>query len=107
MARRDWYCEDVLSGDLEVNRIWEDDRVLAFDHPHPLSEIHVVTIPKAHVPSILSPEAKDGDLLESILEAIQQVARIKGLDKEVSRNRRDNQNSRLKRQATQTGGNRI
>jgi histidine triad (HIT) family protein len=82
MANRDWYCEDVLSGNLDVNKIWEDDLVLAFDHPSPLAEIHVVTIPKKHIPSILSEEAKDGVLLVSMVEAIQNVARIKGLDKD-------------------------
>jgi diadenosine tetraphosphate (Ap4A) HIT family hydrolase len=29
MARRYWYCEDILSGEVEVRRVWEDDRVLA------------------------------------------------------------------------------
>lgn len=29
MARRDWYCEDILSGKLDVQRVYEDDRVLA------------------------------------------------------------------------------
>ena len=33
MARRDWYCEDVLSGELDVERVYEDDLVLAFRHP--------------------------------------------------------------------------
>ena len=29
MALRDWYCEDILSGKLDVQRVHEDDRVLA------------------------------------------------------------------------------
>lgn len=81
MARRDWYCEDVLSGKLEVQVVWEDDRVLAFHHPEPKAEIHIVVIPKAHVPSILAPEALDGDLLVSMVTAVQAAARATGLDK--------------------------
>ena len=53
MARRDWYCEDVLSGKLDVQRVYEDDRVLAFHHPRPVAKIHVVVVPKDHVASIL------------------------------------------------------
>jgi histidine triad (HIT) family protein len=49
MARRDWYCEDVLSEKIKVQRVWEDDRVLAFHHPQSQAEIHVVVIPKTHV----------------------------------------------------------
>ena len=49
MAYSDWYCEDVLSGKIEVRKVWEDDRVLAFHHPKAQAEIHVVVIPKTHV----------------------------------------------------------
>ena len=81
MAFRDWYCEDVLPGKIAVRKVWEDERVLAFHHPEPTAEIHVVVIPKAHVPSLLDPLALDGALLSSMLQAIQNVARELGLDK--------------------------
>jgi histidine triad (HIT) family protein len=80
MARRDWYCEDVLSGVLEVKKVWEDVRVVAFHHPQPQAEIHVVVIPKTHVTSLLDPLALDGALLSSMMLAVQQVARELGLD---------------------------
>ena len=80
MARRDWYCEDVLSGKLEVAVVWEDARVLAFHHPKPKGEIHVVVIPKDHVQSILDPKALDGALLTSMVTAVQQTAVRLGLD---------------------------
>ena len=81
MARRDWYCEEVLSGKLDVDIIWENDKVLAFHHPQPTSEIHVVVVPKKHITSILDDEAADGDLLTSIVQAIQIVAKSTKLDK--------------------------
>ena len=81
MARRDWYCADVLSGKLEIKKVWEDERVLAFHHPQPQAEIHVVVIPKNHITSLLDPLALDGLLLSSMVQAIQVVARELGLDK--------------------------
>jgi len=84
MAHRDWYCEDVLSGNLEIRKVWEDERVLAFYHPQPqaeMAEMHVVVIPKKHVPSLLDPMALDGALLSSMVLAVQEVARELGLDK--------------------------
>jgi histidine triad (HIT) family protein len=80
VARRDWYCEDVLSGKLEVHKVWEDERVLAFYHPRPQAEIHIVVIPKQHVSSLLDPRALDGALLASLMLAVQEVARRLGLD---------------------------
>ena len=82
MAFRDWYCEDVLSGRLDVRVVWEDELVLAFHHPEPQATIHVVIIPKQHVPSLMSPGALDGSLLSSMIRAIQEVARKLGLDRE-------------------------
>jgi histidine triad (HIT) family protein len=80
MAGRDWYCEDVLSGKIEVCKVWEDERVLAFHHPRPQAPIHVVVIPKMHVPSLLDPMAMDGELPASMIHAVQETARILGLD---------------------------
>ena len=80
MALTDWYCEDVLSGKLTVRKVFEDDRVLAFHHPRPARPVHVVVIPKAHVPSLLDERALDGELLSSMVSAIQHVARALELD---------------------------
>jgi len=82
MARRDWYCEDVLSGHIEIRKVWENNDVPAFHHPVPASEIHVVVIPKKHITSILDDDAADGLLLTSIIHAVQNIARSTGLDNE-------------------------
>ena len=74
MARRYWYCEDMLSGNLEVDVVWEDEWVLAYHHRRPKAEVHVVVIPKVHVPSILDPLALDGELLSSMVRAVQKTA---------------------------------
>ena len=81
MLRRDWYCEDVLSGKIEIKKIWEDERVLAFHHPTPTAPIHAVVIPRKHISSIMAPEAVDGVLLSSMVTAVQKVAIETGLNK--------------------------
>jgi histidine triad (HIT) family protein len=80
MARTDWYCEEVLPGTLEVDRVFEDENVLAFHHPYPSARPHVVVIPKKHVPSLLDGSALDGDLLESMIRAVQHAVAAVGLD---------------------------
>lgn len=79
MARRDWYCEDVLAGNLDVRRVYEDELVLAFHHPRPVSEVHVVVVPKAHVKGLMDEAALDGELLSSMMCAVQQTATSTGL----------------------------
>ena len=70
----------MLSGNIDIEKVWEDDQVLAFHHPVPQSEIHVVVIPKRHITSILDEEAADGVLLTSLILAIQNAARALALD---------------------------
>ena len=81
MALTDWYCEEVLSGQLQVERIFEDDRVLAFHHPRPSARPHAVVIPKHHVPSLLDEAALDPELLVSMIRAVQHAARTLGVDR--------------------------
>ena len=81
MAHRDWYCEDVLSGKISIERTIEDEHVLAFHHPRPVSDIHVVIVPKKHVPSLLDESALDGEMLSSMLRAVQVSAKALGVDK--------------------------
>lgn len=77
--KRDWYCEDVLSGKLTVRVLYEDERVLGFEHPYPHYRTHGVVVPKKHVPSLSGPEALDGELLVSMLRGVQAVAAALGL----------------------------
>ncbi|MFA5308118.1 MAG: HIT domain-containing protein [Dehalococcoidales bacterium] len=84
MARTDWYCEDLLSGKMPVEIIWEDDLVMAFYHPpfpKESEDVHALVIPKRHVTSALSPEALDGALLTAMMTAVQKVAAALGIDK--------------------------
>ena len=77
--KRDWYCEDVLSGKLKVHVIHEDELVLAFEHPAPEYVAHAVVIPKTHVASLMADEAADPVLLSAMIRAVQAVARSVGL----------------------------
>ena len=72
--KRDWYCEVVLTGRAPIDRVYEDDLVLAFHHPRPEAAVHVVVIPKAHTPSLLGAAARDPRLLVAMIGAVQEVA---------------------------------
>ena len=82
MAFTDWYCEEVLAGKLQVERLFEDEFVLAFHHPRPAAQPHAVVIPKTHVPSLLDEKALDPMVLVSMIRAVQHVACALGLDRD-------------------------
>jgi histidine triad (HIT) family protein len=56
----DFYCDEILSGNIEITRVAETGNVLAFHHTRPYWPVHIVIIPKRHIPSLA--EFAPGDL---------------------------------------------
>ncbi|MGD1120141.1 MAG: HIT family protein [Dehalococcoidales bacterium] len=82
MAERDWVCEDLLTGKMKVDVIWEDKRALSFlAEPDPRFKMHAIIVPKKHVSYVTDPEAIDGKALESMMLAVQKTAAALGVDK--------------------------
>lgn len=71
----DFYCEEVLSGKTQVEKVVETDNVLAFHHTKPFWPVHIVVIPKKHIQSLLHLEEIDNPLLIELFSVIKQVAR--------------------------------
>ena len=74
------FCK-IASGVIPVERLYEDDRVLAFPDINPQAPTHVLVIPKQHIPSHAEAAAADTDLLGHLLWAVGEVARAKKLDR--------------------------
>ena len=83
-ARPDWYCDEVLSGKQAVERVYENDLALAFhvagERRLPKRALHVLVIPKRHVPSLLDLTPADAPLVMALLDAVQGTARALGLE---------------------------
>ena len=67
----DFYCDEVLSGNTPVQKVRETTGVLAFRHTRSAYPVHIVVIPKQHIPSLL--EVTPADLLE-VLAVVQEIA---------------------------------
>lgn len=70
----DFYCEEVLSGRIQVNKVHETANVLAYHHTRPFYPVHIVVIPKKHIDSLLTLEESDSLLLKEMLDVIKHVA---------------------------------
>lgn len=70
----DFYCEEVLSGKTQVNKVLETENVLAYYHIKPFYLVHIVAIPKKHISSLITLEESDDKLLLELLRVIKQVA---------------------------------
>lgn len=72
------FCR-IASGAIPSDRIYEDERVIAFRDINPGAPIHALIIPRAHIRDIAAPEASDGDLLRALVRAANTVAQQEGL----------------------------
>lgn len=72
---RDFYCDEALSGRTPVNIVLETEDVLAFHHTRPFWPVHIVVIPKRHVPSLTDLGDADASLLHRVLAVVREVAR--------------------------------
>lgn len=71
----DFYCTQVLSGELSVDVVFESELVLAFHHTQPYWEDHIVIIPKEHIDS-LSTYQPNPQLNAEFFEAIRTVTAL-------------------------------
>lgn len=71
----DFYCDVAIPdpGALEV--VHEDDRVLAYHHTRPFWQVHLVVVPKRHIPSLTAATPEDAEDLRAVLAVVTEVAR--------------------------------
>ena len=70
----DFYCHEALSGRTPVEVVLETDEVLAFRHTKPFWPVHIVVVPKTHVPSLIDLGDTDEILLHKVLAVVRRVA---------------------------------
>jgi histidine triad (HIT) family protein len=73
------FCK-IVRGEIPCNKIYEDQQVLAFDDIHPMAPVHVIVIPKDHLPTLMDVAAEKMKTMDAMVAAAQTVARLKGVD---------------------------
>ncbi len=73
------FCK-IANGTIPSKKVYEDTEVVAFDDVHPMAPIHVIIIPKKHIPTMLDVTTADMISISSMFTAVQEVARIKGIN---------------------------
>jgi histidine triad (HIT) family protein len=75
------FCK-IVNGELPSKKVYEDDHVLAFHDINPIAPVHVLVVPKKHIPSILDVTEEDVPYIGAIHFAIQKVAKELGVAEE-------------------------
>jgi histidine triad (HIT) family protein len=72
------FCK-MADGTIRPDIVYETDRILAFRDIHPQANVHVLVIPKAHIPTLDDFPKEELDLAGELFRAVQEVARREGL----------------------------
>jgi histidine triad (HIT) family protein len=69
----------MVAGDIKPDVVLENEQVLAFRDIRPQAPVHVLVIPKRHVPTLDDLPADDPDLAQALFSAARAVAEKEGI----------------------------
>ncbi len=72
------FCR-IVAKDIPADVVLDRDDVLAFRDVNPQAPTHVLVIPKEHIPSLEAVVAEHGELLASLVGAINEAAAADGI----------------------------
>jgi len=72
------FCK-IVNKEIPSEIVYEDEQVLAFKDIKPLVPIHLLIIPKKHIPSVNHLELEDKTLMGELILTAQKIARQKNL----------------------------
>jgi histidine triad (HIT) family protein len=78
MSENCLFCRMSL-GDLPVGKLYEDDEVFAIRDINPRAPVHIMIIPREHIPSAAELTEEQAPLLAHILTTASRVAKEQGI----------------------------
>jgi histidine triad (HIT) family protein len=73
------FCR-IVEGEIEAEVVHSSDNVLAFRDLNPQAPLHVLLIPKEHIPSMREIQDRHGGMLAELFWAASHLARAEGVD---------------------------
>lgn len=71
------FCK-IVKGEIPSRKAYEDDDILAFHDIHPAAAVHVLIIPKRHIPTLADAGPGDEAVLGKIMALTGRIAREQG-----------------------------
>lgn len=72
------FCK-IINKEIPAKIVYEDDTVLAFEDINPQAPLHILVIPKKHIPTTLEITKDDHSLIGQLLQTANRLAREKGV----------------------------
>lgn len=72
------FCK-IIKGKIPAEFLYEDDQVIAFKDIRPKADVHLLLVPRAHIPSLENLEIEHQGLVSHMMLLLPHLARRQGL----------------------------
>ena len=72
------FCK-IIAGEIPCTKVYEDADMLAFRDIAPQAPVHILVIPKTHIPSMDGITAENSGIVAKIFAQIPEIARAAGV----------------------------
>ena len=73
------FCK-IAGGEIPADKVYEDDRIIAFRDLSPQAQVHVLIVPRKHVATLNDADDQDRELLGHILLKAKSIAADEGVE---------------------------
>jgi len=73
------FCQ-VIAGRVPSKKVYEDEKVYAFEDIHPQAPTHVLIVPRRHIRGLKEAEAGDAEIIGYTQLVAAQIARQRGIE---------------------------
>jgi len=72
------FCK-IIEGEIPSTKVYETENTYAFEDVDPKAPVHVLIVPKPHIPTVNDISGEHASLLGEMMSAAGEVAKLKGV----------------------------
>lgn len=72
------FCK-IIAGDIPADRVFENERILAFRDLNPQAPTHILIIPKLHIPTLNDLQPEHSELTGELIRIASELAKKEGI----------------------------
>ena len=73
------FCK-IIAGEIPASKVYEDDRMIAFNDINPQAPMHVLVVPKKHLATLNDLSSAEDDLVGAMVRTGAAIAKERGHD---------------------------
>ena len=72
------FCK-IIKGEIPSKKVYENEYVYAFEDIHPVAPVHILVIPKIHIPSLNDINEDNSKYVSEIFKSIVEITKLKNI----------------------------